>query len=275
MSKTLNDIFPSWITAGIFATLNTKNVPWSDDVTGHELDILYHGARSGDKLITPFITRMLDDEGELTDTNVGLICDALVTLYGNSWNKLYNVMSLSYNPISNYDMTESETSNGTVDTTHTGTDTTLRTGTDTLSQTGTDTVAKTGTDNHSTSSVVDNDATTTNSVYGFNSSSAVPSDAHSGTTDSTTTGTDNETVNLTDTQTKNLQDARTLNLSDANTKNLSDNSSSESERTLTRSGNIGVTTSQQMVESEINLWQWKFFEQVFRDLDNVLTLAIY
>lgn len=45
---------------------------------------------------------------------------------------------------------------------------------------------------------------------------------------------------------------------------------------LTRSGNIGVTTSQQMIESERNLWLWNFFYSVvFPDIDRALTLKIY
>lgn len=40
-------------------------------------------------------------------------------------------------------------------------------------------------------------------------------------------------------------------------------------------GNIGVTTSQQMLESEIALWKWNFLESIFNNLDSVLTLAIY
>lgn len=49
----------------------------------------------------------------------------------------------------------------------------------------------------------------------------------------------------------------------------------QNERVLTRSGNIGVTTSQQMIQSERDLWKWNFFESVFTDLDYVLTLHIY
>ena len=44
---------------------------------------------------------------------------------------------------------------------------------------------------------------------------------------------------------------------------------------LRRSGNIGVTTSQMMAESEIKLWQWLFFEEVFKDIDNIFTLSTY
>lgn len=45
---------------------------------------------------------------------------------------------------------------------------------------------------------------------------------------------------------------------------------------LTRSGNIGVTTSQQMITSERELWLWNFFQDVvFPDLTKLLALRIY
>ena len=47
-------------------------------------------------------------------------------------------------------------------------------------------------------------------------------------------------------------------------------------RTLTRSGNIGVTTSQQMLESEIKLRAlYNMIEIIFNDVDKVLCLSIY
>lgn len=46
-------------------------------------------------------------------------------------------------------------------------------------------------------------------------------------------------------------------------------------RQLTRKGNIGVTTTQQMLEAEIKLRQYNILEQMFEDVDSVLTLSIY
>lgn len=46
-------------------------------------------------------------------------------------------------------------------------------------------------------------------------------------------------------------------------------------RTLTRSGNIGVTTSQQMLESERKLWLWSLVDQVYGDVDEILTSNYY
>ena len=45
--------------------------------------------------------------------------------------------------------------------------------------------------------------------------------------------------------------------------------------TTTRSGNIGVTTTQQMLFAERDLWVWNFFDQVYKDIDSVLSLPIY
>lgn len=45
--------------------------------------------------------------------------------------------------------------------------------------------------------------------------------------------------------------------------------------TLTRAGNIGVTTSQQMLESEFKVRQYDFYKQIFKDIDSVLCLSIY
>lgn len=84
------------------------------------------------------------------------------------------------------------------------------------------------------------------SIYGFNSTN--PSNA------------DKQVMTLGETHTD------TGSGSDTDTRNY----------TLTRAGNIGVTTSQQMIESERNLWLWDFFHKVvFPDVDRILTISIY
>lgn len=46
-------------------------------------------------------------------------------------------------------------------------------------------------------------------------------------------------------------------------------------RTLTRHGNIGVTTSQQMLESELNLRKFDFIEKVLKAFEEVMFSKIY
>lgn len=54
-----------------------------------------------------------------------------------------------------------------------------------------------------------------------------------------------------------------------------DNHNKNETRQLTRSGNIGVTTTQQMLQAEIELWQWNFIEQVLADTDEFMTIPFY
>ena len=90
------------------------------------------------------------------------------------------------------------------------------------------------------------------SVYGFNSNNASDSEES------------DRTINDDNTHTYNVSDTDTG----------SDRQSHSYE--LTRSGNIGVTTSQQMIESERSLWMWRYFyDVVFPDIDKMLTISVY
>ena len=93
------------------------------------------------------------------------------------------------------------------------------------------------------------DTTTDVGVYGFNSTVAVPSSS----TDSGTTQlkADNEM------ETETSYDGK------------ADNTHHE------RSGNIGVTTSQQMLESEIKLRKLEILELIFQGLDEVICQSVY
>lgn len=93
------------------------------------------------------------------------------------------------------------------------------------------------------------DTTTDVGVFGFNSTVAVPSSS----TDSGTTQlkADNEM------ETETSYDGK------------ADNTHHE------RSGNIGVTTSQQMLESEIKLRKLEILELIFQGLDEVICQSVY
>lgn len=118
-----------------------------------------------------------------------------------TWNKIYQLSLLEYNPIENYNRYEEETENGT------GSRTTENAG----SVTGSDS---------SRGSNIEN-------VYGFNSNSQTPRSA-SQTADST-----ESTQNATNSGSESATDNR--------------------ERSTHIHGNIGVTTSQQMIESSLKL----------------------
>lgn len=196
-----------------------------------------------------------------------------------------------------------------------GKDTVKNTGTDNVVNTGSQANVRTGseTDSH-TGGYTDtnNNVATEHEVSAFNSSgySDASKDTTTGNTSRTynsdniqktyTNVTDTTTFNsVTNAETKNLQDETTYGKQDLETRNMSDattfghvntesrnmtdalthghvvTASGKDERELTRSGNIGVTTSQQMLESSLELWKWNFFCDIFKDVDSIFTLSVY
>ena len=277
----LNEIYDSWETGdGVFTDLNALGVPWQAENIVTQLNMAYHGNHSGDKNVSPIVYKFLKSED--TGTRAKL-ANVIFTMFADKWAKLWNALQIEYNPINNYNMVENETTNEIVDgdETHTGTDTSAKTGTETTTATGTDTVANSGTDRttHTGTDTTEHVGTNENEVSAFNSSSYQDNEKNSidttdtetiNTTDSTTHGkTETETRNMTDTVTHNTTDTVTHNTADTN------DETRDITRELTRSGNIGVTTTQQMLQSEIELRKWLYYQSVFNDIDTILTLSIY
>lgn len=178
------------------------------------------------------------DKNKMADTisvNWQWIAQMILSKFGEKWNRLviafYNE---TYNPIHNYDMTES------IETESSGT-TIPNLITSSTSKTNTDIITKTSSDNNR---------------YGFNSSSAVPTDTDNST--QTMIGdSDNNTTDSTTTQTGNTS--------------ISDKGTSKT----TRSGNIGVTTTQKMLNEEWEVRKHNIIEMMFEDVDSVLCSHIY
>lgn len=57
--------------------------------------------------------------------------------------------------------------------------------------------------------------------------------------------------------------------------NTSEGTKDDNFRDLTRRGNIGVTTSQQMLESELELRKYNLLDAIFNDIDKVICLKNY
>lgn len=257
----LNDVFPDWLSGGgIFSTLQTFPVPWKNENISGALDLEYHGNVSGDKIISPLVEKIKTGD-TLTEPEKTLLATSILAVCGVNWGKQWETLLFEYDPIENYSMREQLTDDKTVD--EYGK---TRTRTDNLQHT------KTGTeqDTPNLKDTITPNLTTTdeNVVHGFNSTDGVPSDEQTkraaGTSETARTGTDTRTYNTTDADTGTQTDNDGG--SDVRTRNY----------TLTRSGNIGVTTSQQMIESERALWMWNFFQNVvFPDIDRVLTIQVY
>lgn len=180
---------------------------------------------------------LLDDLLENESVEMNsLIANVLMGCENYRWKKLWETMNYDYNPIENYNMKESSTD--------------TRDGSTEVDHT------TIGNNMGSNNTIIKNTSNILNSVYGFNSVESVNSDDSNGTSDG----------NSTETSESNNSETRKGNttLSD---KNL---------HSLTRSGNIGVTTTQQMITQERELVIWKFFDDVvFADMDKYLVCPIY
>lgn len=276
---------------GIMSDLSEFSVPWHGMSYVPQLDLGYY-SHSAQKLISPVVFDVsgnidnivnCSDLSELTTEQRTAIAGMIFNIYNRKWTKLWNVYQITYDPITNYSMTETETierdvtrngvEEGTIDNTNSGTIV------DAGSEGGTVTTDTAGTTTNTGTQSNDGTSNTEDGIFGFNSSISVGSDTSDNQTSNVRTDNLSSTSDETVTETKNLTDrnTKTLDVTDAESRYLTHNNSEndDSTRELTRSGNIGVTTSQQMIESEIELWQWNYFKQVFEDIDSILCLDIY
>lgn len=194
--------------------------------------------------------------------------------------------SFDYNPIENYNMTESGTDGHTkgqqVNTelhghsltrTHSNTDTlTLNT-----SDARTSSASISGTSGSTEGSRTD---TSSKSVFGYNSSTAVPSESdqnvkgqqtNSGTSSSQSSGSD--TLLRTGTE----ANAHTGTITDANSGTDTHTEGQRIDSTthsLTRSGNIGTVTAQDMIIQEREIADFSFVSILTRDLINSFCLGV-
>ena len=283
----LTEAFPNWLVGeGIFSELSKLSVPWSTNSI--DLDLEYFGNHSGDKIISPLVSKLLVND-KLTSDSVTRLASIIFSLNGDNWSRLYSALQEEYKALQNYNGDETRT----VTTTDTGTDTfshtgsesstlndsssNTRTGSESLESSGSDSLSKTGTVGSQGSNLSDNN------VFGFNSSSSVPSDNSNSSNEST------DTYNLSDKTSYGKKDTKVYNnVSDSGSRESTNTVSNESSDTETkdlqtntsetfhREGNLGVTTSQQMLESEFELrMNYRFFDVVFADVDKTLALQLY
>ena len=119
-----------------------------------------------------------------------------------------------------------------------------------LTDTGNDTTVKNGSMiNTMTGSTTAMDMST---IYAYNSDTAT----------SVSGGQSNVTPDTTATDTyNNIEDKRTLNTEHKTVSDIS--------------GNVGVTTSAQMIDENIKLWKWNYFDDVFDSIIRLITTGVY
>ena len=209
------------------------------------------------------------------------------------WDRVYAASQAEYNPIENYRRNETETIENDRTEEHSGSDvsrasgsdTLTKTGSDTNTESGTETLARTGSDTNtsggqdtvnanSTSKAEDsgNDRVD-NNITGFDSNTLVTNtevETYFGkTVDTTSSGTEVTSFGKTDTLQHNTTDTQTFGKVDTLQHNTTDTQAfgkvdtiqhgekiehdGTTERTVLAYGNIGVTTSQDMLTQELEL----------------------
>ena len=265
------DVYAKYPTdGGVFSPM--ANAPWVETMTGLNLDIAYLDGHSGERYCSNIINRRLDDSDVLPTDNRTLISNILWAMFGIQWTRLWATMKpTDYDPLTNYQMQETEeganNSVRTPDLTKGDTGTVQTSGQDTrtpnLTKTGKGTVKDDGSATN----------TNQNGIWGFNSSTSVPSDMADGSATSENTNTRDLTETETGTDTTERTNTDTYNRE--YTEKGTDTTAGTSSRKLTRTGNIGTNTFQNLLQQERNIWMYNFFEQVFKDVDTVLTIPIY
>lgn len=169
-----------------------------------------------------------DNENATSNSNMVKQASDYIALYGKShkyeYDKLVDTLSLEYNPIENYSMTEKGTDTRTPNITQTNKGKNTNT-------VGLDTSITTGKTTFDKSDSFINDSKTTN----------------------TGTNTDTQDIDTTVTTTGNEKTVHEF----------------------TRSGNIGVTTSQQMIQSERELAMFSVVDMFVKAIADIILIGVY
>lgn len=159
-----------------------------------------------------------------------------------TFEKWINALNIDYNPLENYDRMEEWSDTGSRINTGTVSDSGSHT------NTGTQSTETIGNDNFKGSG----NSTSSDEISAYNSNSF--QNDKKNTTNSSNSSETNTKTNST----------RTDNLSESNSNTRTDNLSEKtnSNRIGRAHGNIGVTTSQQMLQSELDIAKWNIYEQI-------------
>jgi hypothetical protein len=250
--KVLTDVYQDWFDNGIFKQLEVYDVPWKDYVDGSTLDLDYYGNRSGEKIVSSLIEKLMVDD-VLSTERQAKIAQLIWQKYGHSWHRAWEAVMKDYDPLYNYSMRREEIEDKTlkIDNSRDINKTIADTGD--ITKTNTGTVETNGTDEltHNTSNEYSSD--TNNDIFGFNSSSASNADKTSTTQNNSSNATDNSISNSTVTDDRTEVVARNTSTTDVTSDTEDNTHKTDGKLEITQEGNIGVTTSQQMLESELKL----------------------
>lgn len=279
LEKSNDDLLPSDAMVS-----NIANKEWYQAVKPFFNDLLWE--YYSDRIVFIDNRFKCDDDANTLINKIKKSFAILLKTKDYTFEKMYNVTQLEYNPIWNVDgvvgTIHETTGNESIGTTKTGSDTTSHTGDDTLKHTGNDTDAKTGTEKFDTTN--DGDTTETDTqryTSTYDSIDFTPPAEYPSSHDHV-----KNTENKHDTTTFNTSNQTTYNSNDKTEYNseteveydTSEDTSKEDFRRdldlMIRQGNIGVTMTQDMMKKELEVALFDFYKTVVHECVNTCTYAI-
>lgn len=239
--------------------------------------LVYPGGMDGDKLKNAILLETAELEVVYTDPR---FFKTAINIWSNirldTWNRIYYAAQLEYNPIENYDRYETETSGNTRQ--HSGVDSTSESvqGSSVTDGENTRTISNTNTTSNSNQGSGSDSRTTTNEITAFDSNTLVTHDR------SATTGQNSSTLTQSGTETQSGTDTLTDDTTVTNTESktgsfthgekIADSASRESHI----HGNIGVTTSQQMLQSELEISEkLNIYDYIVQEFKRRFCILVY
>lgn len=233
---------------GIIFRFTNGMLPPLLNVDKFDMSIQYM-TRSGTKAISTLVEELLkeyplrhvvneytlDEYYMISSQAQSNILAIIQSRFQTKWQKLYDTITAQYDALNPYDMTINEET------------------TDTLTSSGTNSSNKL--DNGSRTSNETISGERDDSSYGFNSPTSVPTDESQNSSESSASD--------------EISNSSTIETSNEYTR------SNPTTRELTRKGNIGNITKQELLEKERDVWQWQIWDVIFKDLDSVLTRSKY
>lgn len=208
--KTLNDYFPDMITGnGLFTAISSMK--WWNELSPAAFDTYFALHFGEHKAYEKVLNTFANEDGIIEGEDLKRLARVILNINANSWEHIYKALTSVYNPIENTDYVEEINE----DTANSG----------------------------NTSATSSASATSTNDVYGFNSSTKAPA-SESGATDGSETGSEFENA--------------------GNRKEV-----------IRKHGNIGVTTNAEMIVSDIEIWKNKIADKFSSDICDLIALSIY
>ena len=176
-------------------------------------------------------------------------CESIYISKEYEYKKLFNTLSVEYNPIENYSMEEIESNENTTN------------------QNGSNKIGEQNTiNNYGARNITENNGEQTS----INTKKVAPFDSE----EFKNNEQENISVNqFTKSSTSNSYADNITNGERNDTHTLTE--TEQNARTLTRKGNIGVTTSQQMIMSEREVANFEFMRIVAKDIVNNITIGVW